>query len=102
MKECKKMCDACPFNFFSDQADYAQNMGCLPAPYDIIKEMKQTDKNWACHDNPEKICRGLVRYVNDMNKPINLHMKKTREENGIFIGEIDYSKELLIVEGVHR
>lgn len=99
---CKKMCEGCPFNFFSDKADYYQNLGCLPAPYDIIKDMKKEDKNWACHDKPDKICRGLVGYVHDMNKPINFHMKKSREESGVFIAKLDYSKGLLTVEGIHK
>lgn len=99
---CQKMCEGCPFDLFSEKSAYFNNLGCLPGPSEIIKEMNETNKNWACHERSDKICRGLVQHVAEMNKPINLHIKKIHELHGSFLAKIDYSKELLIVDGIHK
>lgn len=79
---CEKSCPACPFNFFSEESEQAQNYGCLPAPLDIIEDQKSTNKNWACHDT-KKICRGMIQYS---------------KRKGI---EVDLTKGLLFEVGVH-
>lgn len=95
------MCSGCPFNYCSEESNQFQNLGCLPSPYDILMEMKEANKNWACHDNPKKVCKGLVNFVDEMNKPINMHIIKDRERNGHIPIKIDFEKELLTQEGVH-
>lgn len=56
------MCNSCPFNYCSDESEYAQNMGCLPAPVDVLKIKDETGHNWACHSNNKRICAGLSEH----------------------------------------
>lgn len=79
----KGTCACCPFNSgMNEEAEVALNYGCLPGPGEILQMKRETGNNWACHDNPAKVCTGLC-----------LHAK----ENGL-----DMSKGTLIVEeGVH-
>lgn len=93
----KKMCGGCPFNYGSTESEYAQSMGCLPSPYEILNDMHKTGKNWACHDNSEKICKGLLNFVDDMNDPLNQHVK----ERYNIPDKVDFTKELLHWEDVH-
>ena len=55
------MCNSCPFNH-TDEADYVQNMGCLPSPKDVLKIKDETGNNWACHTNNKRICEGLKEH----------------------------------------
>jgi len=59
-------CEACPFSF-SEKSEYAQGLGCLPAPYDIMKIKSETGKNWACHEDQEekRLCAGYVAYAKE-------------------------------------
>ncbi len=53
-QELRSCCSACPaLNSFD--AVQAQNLGCLPSPFEI-NEMLQAGKIWMCHSNPEKPC----------------------------------------------
>jgi hypothetical protein len=59
-------CTTCPFSW-SEEAQIAQAIGCLPSPYDIIEIKRTTNENWACHSNCKRICQGLVQ-ANDERK----------------------------------
>jgi hypothetical protein len=49
-------CDEiCPANLYGEAANYYQNLGCLPSPYEI-SEMLAKKQVWMCHSNPEKPC----------------------------------------------
>jgi hypothetical protein len=94
-----KSCPGCPFDFCSEDSERAQNYGCLPSPYEILTDMKKTGKNWACHDNPKKICRGLASFIKDENKSeLNNHRLERKK---IVPKKIDFSKSLLLWDGVH-
>lgn len=56
-------CPGCPCNFGSDESEYAQNAGCLPAPYDLLEYFEKENKVWACHDDPDKFCGGFVKWL---------------------------------------
>lgn len=60
----KGTCEACPFNC-TDEADYLVNIGCLPCGYEIIKMKQQGNGNWACHEDPSKICVGLCHVAKE-------------------------------------
>jgi len=56
----KGCCSSCPFNEgMTEEADFAQNMGCLPWRGDIIEALSK-GKVWECHSKPGKVCRGAV------------------------------------------
>jgi hypothetical protein len=38
----------------------AQDYGCLPGQFEIVKKFDEEGKIWACHSKPDKICKGLV------------------------------------------
>ena len=57
-----KMCKSCPFNYESEASHQAQNYGCLPSGYQILKIKDETGHNWACHSNNNRICNGLSKY----------------------------------------
>lgn len=88
------MCVGCPFDYFSEETDKYYNYGCLPGAHEILEDMEAQNKNWACHDNPSKICKGLLNYANRMKDPLNAHLNK--------VIEIDFKKELLLIDGIHK
>lgn len=62
---CKKECHItgdCPFSF-TESSEYAQNMGCLPTPFDIIEMRVMHGKTWACHSSPTKPCQGALKFM---------------------------------------
>lgn len=61
----KGSCVSCPFNDnLTEEASQAQDYGCLPSGYDIIKMKRRTGHNWACHDDENKVCAGLCHAAN--------------------------------------
>lgn len=61
---CNDSCLACPFNI-NEVSETAYNLGCLPAPYEIIKIKTQYNLNWECHNGTGKICGGFVAVCKD-------------------------------------
>lgn len=57
-------CPACPFAC-TEESEYAQNLGCLPSPYEIRQIKLKTGKNWACHDDETRICAGYVEMARE-------------------------------------
>jgi hypothetical protein len=55
------ICNTCPFNYWSDEAAQASNLGCLPTPYDIIGYKRTLDRNWQCHCDYSKPCVGYIQ-----------------------------------------
>lgn len=55
-------CVSCPFSY-NDEADQAQNYGCLPTRWDIIKMKEKSGHNWACHYDETVLCGGFARHV---------------------------------------
>lgn len=47
----------CPFAF-TDESEWVQNAGCLPAPYQIVSMKIHHNRTWACHEEPTKPCIG--------------------------------------------
>ncbi len=61
-------CTSCPFLCGSHpDADYANNMGCLPDAWRVVEMKVKENKNWACHSHPERICKGLVEHSKEKN-----------------------------------
>ena len=77
------MCKGCPFNF-TEESEYAQNMGCLPSPADILEQHKAHGKNWACHESL-KLCKGFVRKAKNVDLSAGLFFEVGVHSN------IDYS-----------
>lgn len=53
---------SCPFSF-TDESAFAQNIGCLPTPYEITVMRLQYGRTWACHSNTTKPCQGALNYL---------------------------------------
>lgn len=59
-------CISCPFNDgLTHAASDAQNLGCLPTPFDIVQMKRESGQNWACHDDETKVCAGLCHRAKD-------------------------------------
>jgi hypothetical protein len=55
------VCNTCPFNYWSDEAAYVSNLGCLPSPKEIIGYKTMLDRNWQCHCDFSKPCVGYIQ-----------------------------------------
>jgi hypothetical protein len=73
MSNCKE-CQACPFNIYSEEAMYANDMGCLPDYTLTLKYYEEEGLVWACHDKPDTACNGMINYFNK-NKTKDEYLK---------------------------
>lgn len=64
-------CVTCPFSY-NDEANQAQNYGCLPTRYDIIEMKKKSGHNWACHYDETILCGGFARYLIDERSDLDV------------------------------
>lgn len=69
MTSCGGMCHGCPFDFFTEASEQAQNFGCLPTPHEIVTMRVDHGKTWACHSDPAKPCTGAINYLSDNGHP---------------------------------
>lgn len=56
-------CQDCPFNAESQGVD----VGCLPAPGEIVEMYAKGHGKWACHSDSTRICKGLEHYLDKLN-----------------------------------
>lgn len=64
-------CTTCPFSY-SEEADYAQNTGCLPTRQGIIELKEKSGHNWACHYDETVLCGGFARYLMETRPDLNV------------------------------
>lgn len=72
---------ACPFAWWTDESDQAQNYGCLPTPHDIVVMRVHHNKTWACHDNPTTPCVGAINHLKKNNLPYSVCELVTEKDN---------------------
>jgi hypothetical protein len=77
---CSHECISCPFNFFSEESNEAQNMGCLPEPFNIKSIYEKLNGVWGCHDTSEeegnlKPCIGFIQWMKSKGTPIKIKGK---------------------------
>ena len=70
-----KACIACPFRDGETiEATQGQNWGCLPSAGEMIEGVEKRGLSLSCHDDNERVCRGLVEAVPEAAfKPIKSH-----------------------------
>lgn len=57
-----KPCTTCPFNDgITDEASQAQNYGCLPTRFDMMKHFDQKGVSISCHNSAHKRCIGYYK-----------------------------------------
>ena len=79
-KGCNNECDTCPFNFFSEESNLAQNYGCLPTPYEVKRMYNELDGVWGCHDTSLadgdlSPCKGFISWMHSKGTPIKIKNK---------------------------
>lgn len=65
-------CMSCPFSH-SDEAEMAQNYGCLPTPKQIIEMKEKSGHNWACHSDETVLCGGFAKYIKRNRPDLNIN-----------------------------
>ncbi len=59
---------ACPFAYTAE-SETVQNYGCLPTPGEIRIMRVEHGKTWACHEHPEKPCKGAIADLKERGLP---------------------------------
>lgn len=59
---------ACPFAF-TEESEQVQNFGCLPTPHEIKIMRVDHGKTWACHEQPDRPCKGAIQWLKDHDLP---------------------------------
>ena len=73
----KDMCEACPWNHYSEEAQRAQNYGCLPTPQEMLRLNEEEGQALSCHSNGSCVCKGLAAHLKEMgNRPAKLKTHK--------------------------
>jgi len=79
-----KMFSGCPFNIWSDEANYIQNMGCLPDSRYVLDSYENNKGHWKCHSGPNR-CGGLKEALKKLNHPMD-------KNNNLFLnGDNEYT-----------
>lgn len=65
-------CMSCPFAH-SDEAEMAQNYGCLPTPQQIVEMKEKSGHNWACHSDETVLCGGFAKYIKRNRPDLNIN-----------------------------
>lgn len=66
-------CETCPFgdgDGWSEVAEQAINLGCVPSIPEIMDIKNSLNLNWGCHSakpNEERICKGYVQFCKEHN-----------------------------------
>ncbi|WP_342490426.1 hypothetical protein [Bacillus sp. FSL R5-0443] len=65
-------CISCPFSH-SEEAEMAQNYGCLPTPQQIVEMKEKSGHNWACHSDETVLCGGFAKYIKRNRPDLNIN-----------------------------
>lgn len=68
---CKGECVSCPFAC-TEESVYAQTVGCLPSPYELVELKRTTGHNWSCHGDPSKMCGGYAAHIAQYNPELDV------------------------------
>lgn len=71
----KGYCEGCPYDYGSEATEMAYNLGCLPSTGEIGFGCEVTNKAWACHSEPDKVCCGYASRNPDKTDRELLHVE---------------------------
>lgn len=71
-------CLTCPFTI-GEEAEQAQNYGCLPTNAEILQLALTSGKPWECHGEEGRICRGYASVAKTVGLPLKGPMNTLKE-----------------------
>jgi hypothetical protein len=80
-------CNGCPCSY-TEESEYAQNMGCLPDHNTLVERYLKGEGIWACHSDATKPCGGLIQILKNNNIKMDKNNNILVDEDNAFVPEM--------------